>query len=274
MEETLKEKCERLRSVSDYRLTPNSYAIIMLDGRSFSKKVKKKFKRPFDEVFVNAMNETMKYLCSNIQGCKIGYCQSDEMSFVISDIPDDETKEATSFFGYRLCKIHSICASMAAAKFNNLMLQGQIATLPFENEGKNMLQLCMDKIKTSPLYEFDCKVWNVPSVNDAYAWLLYRQYDCIRNSKQQVAQTYLPHRDLEGKNSDEQIQLLKEKNGIDWYNYDDGLRNGRICFRIEEEMFSEQYGKFKRNVWTVGEAQPFSEISDTIKSLIENGNKG
>ena len=71
---TLKEKCEYYRGLGDYRLLPNSYVVIMLDGRSFSKKVKNKFDKPFDRKFVEAMNETMKYLCENIQGAMFGYC--------------------------------------------------------------------------------------------------------------------------------------------------------------------------------------------------------
>ena len=48
--------------------------IIRLDGKAFHT-FTKGFKRPYDEIFHNAMNETLKYLCENIQGCKIGYNQ-------------------------------------------------------------------------------------------------------------------------------------------------------------------------------------------------------
>ena len=68
----------------------------------------------------------------------------------------------------------------------------------------------VDVITNSPLYQFDCKVWDVDNANDAIAWLLFRNIDCIRNSKQQTAQTYLPHKELVGLHTDEQITLLKE----------------------------------------------------------------
>ena len=63
---SLKDKQEYYRSLTDYRLVPNSYVLVMLDGRSFSKKIKNKFRKPFDERFIKAMNETTKYLCEQI----------------------------------------------------------------------------------------------------------------------------------------------------------------------------------------------------------------
>ena len=62
----LKEKCEYYRNLTDYKLLPNGYTIVMLDGRSFSKKIKNKFKQPFDDTFIDIMNKTAQYLCKNV----------------------------------------------------------------------------------------------------------------------------------------------------------------------------------------------------------------
>ena len=67
---TLKEKCEYYRSLTDYKLVPNNYVLAMVDGHCFSKVIKNKFEKPFDDTFINMMNETAKYLCENIQGAK------------------------------------------------------------------------------------------------------------------------------------------------------------------------------------------------------------
>ena len=204
---TLKEKGEYYRSLTDYRLLPNSYAVIMLDGRSFSHKIKNKFKKPFDDDFVRMMNETTKYLCENIQGALCGYCQSDEIHIVISDFvksyklhedwsvaPTDKEGISSAFFQYRVSKILSIVASMATSKFNQLMMDYRVSNVESDSGcAGDTVDDCRQAIMSSPLYEFDCKVWNLPNANDVYAWLLYRQIDCIRNSKQQLAQTYLPH---------------------------------------------------------------------------------
>lgn len=37
--------------------------------------------KTFDDILMRTMQETTKYLCENIQGCVLGYCQSDEISF-------------------------------------------------------------------------------------------------------------------------------------------------------------------------------------------------
>jgi len=87
-----------------------------------------------------------------------------------------------------------------------------------------------------PLYQFDCKCWNVPTYNDVFAWFLYRQIDCVRNSKQAAAQARISHKQLEKLNVDEQINLLKEMTGIDWNDYEDGKKFGRFIYRVEEEF--------------------------------------
>lgn len=98
-------------------------------------------------------------------------------------------------------------------------------------------------------FQFDCKSFNVDDNNDVYAWFLYRQIDCIRNSKQQAAQTYIPHKDLLNLNTDEQIELLKKRNNIDWNNYESGKKFGRFIWKEEEIHNSEKYGNYLRSVW-------------------------
>lgn len=41
----------------------------MRAGHSFTRG----FERPFDEIFIKSMQETAKYLCENIQNCKLSY---------------------------------------------------------------------------------------------------------------------------------------------------------------------------------------------------------
>ena len=80
---------------------------------------------------------------------------------------------------------------MATAKFNQLMLLYNMC----ENDKINMKTF----IENQRLMVFDCKCWNVPTYNDVFAWFLFRQIDCVRNSKQQAAQTYICHKKLQHK---------------------------------------------------------------------------
>ena len=222
--ENLKDKCEYFRSLTDYKLTPNSYVIAMVDGRSFSKLIKNKYEKPFDNTFVRIMNEVAEYLVKNIQGAKFAYTQSDEISILITDFDTPDTDAA---FGYRICKLQSIIAAMAASKFNQLAFLYYAQSCLYENRKFDCYDPIygtdevLEMLKNQKLVEFDCKVWSVPDYNTAFCHFLWRQNDCIRNSKQQTAQAYLPHKELMGKNADEQIELCKNEKNVDWNTFDD-----------------------------------------------------
>ena len=236
--ETLKERMEYMKDLSDYKLTPNSYVIAHIDGRAFSKLVKNRFNLPFDTDFIDMMNKTAAYVCKNVQGCKLAYAQSDEISLIITDF---DTINTDSFFGYRLCKMQSIIASLATAKFNQLYMLYLMTHTNIDQD-----KLFSEKY----LAQFDCKCFNVPTYNDAFAWLKYRQNDCIKNSKNQAAQTYLSYKQLVRLNSDEQIQLLKQEKGIDWNEYPDDQKYGRLIYK-ENVEFENDHGKYIRSQYIV-----------------------
>lgn len=259
---TLEDKCRYYQKLSDDRLMPNGYVIVHCDGRGFSKLVKRRFKLPFDKDFVTIMNSTAEYLCKYVQGCKCAFVQSDEITLILSDIGTNEM-----FFGGRKSKMISIIASMATAKFTQLIYR----LVKFEE---------MITDDDAPLFQFDCKVWNVPSINDQFAWLLFRQIDCIKNSKQQTAQTWLSHKELTGKTSEEQIKLLKEKEGVDWNYFPNELKFGRFIVNKKELKKVNYKGNdidVERSVWkavpanklTDGKEWLMSEV-EYFKQLIEN----
>lgn len=246
---SLKEKCYAFQKKANYFLDPEKYIIAHIDGRSFSKMIKNKFNKPFDDDFINAMNETAKYLCKEIQGCIFAYVQSDEISLIIRK----NDPEGDVFFGGRMCKMQSIIASLATSKFNQEMTLKRLGEVDC-SVNSEILKQCMDAIKDGPIYQFDCKVWNVESANDAMAWLLFRSIDCIRNSKQQTAQTYLPHKRLMSLNTDEQIALLKQEKNVDWNEFDDGKKYGRFIKKTEkvfEMNDADKYdnASYTRHVW-------------------------
>ena len=254
---TLADRMNYYRGLTDYKLMPKSYVLVFLDGRSFSHNIKNKFEKPFDDRFINAMNETAKYLCQNVSGCKMAYTQSDEISLVITDFDETNTE---SFFGFRLTKMLSIIAALATAKFNQIMTDYRLAEMAdCPASAGDILQMCRDTVTDGPLYQFDCKCWNVPTYNDVFAWFLYRQIDCIRNSKQQTAQTWLSHKQLEHLDTDKQIELLEAEKGISWESFDDGKKYGRFIYKEQFELPVENKQPnmnetYIRNVWMVHDA--------------------
>lgn len=217
-----------LQSLRDYKLDKKEYVLCHIDGRAFSKLIKHNFELPFDDKFIDFMNQTAIYLCKSIQGCKLAYVQSDEISLLLTDFSKEETG---NFFQYRLCKLQSVIASLATGEFNRLWYCDQIINNPSD---------AVDIISSRKPVQFDCKAWNVYEYNDAFAWFKFRQNDCIRNSKQQAAQTYVkPKKKLVNLSSDQQIELLKNEYGIDWNEYSNGKKYGRLIRRCIYEAEGE-----------------------------------
>lgn len=260
----LEDKCLYYRGLTDYKLLPNSNIIVMLDGKNFSSLIKNNFKKPFDDDFINMMNKTAQFLCNNVQGVKFAYVQSDEISLLITDY---DTPETDIFFGGRLCKIQSILASLATSEFNRWFIRNRI----FDKDNWSGVTIAdLDQeLCDIKLAQFDCKVWPVPSQNDAYAWFLYRQIDCIRNSKQQFAQAYCSHKELVGKDTDKQVAFCKEKSGKDWNVIGDEYKYGRFVFKSEVEgtatLPNGQVVNFTRNKFNVVPAFELTEDMNRYK---------
>jgi hypothetical protein len=125
------------------------------------------------------------------------------------------------------------------------------------------------------LTQFDCKCWNVPNENDAFAWLLFRQIDCVKNSKQQTAQTYLPKKSLFNKSSNEQIEMLKNEKNIDWNDFKNYEKYGRFVYKKKITMENIETSQiYERNKWTINDAFDLTEENNKEKiiEIINNKN--
>jgi tRNA(His) 5'-end guanylyltransferase len=231
---SLKDKCNYYRDLTDYRLMPNSYILVMIDGKNFSKLVKNKFEKPFDDWFISTMDKTAVHLCKEVQNCVGAFVQSDEISLIIKD----NTLTSVPFDG-RLCKLQSIIPSIATSFFNKELIK------------RNLISgMSVDDITKMPDYCFDCKAWTVPTVNDAIAWILYRQIDCIRNSKQQFAQTYMTHKSLLNKDTDMQVALCLETTGNDWNAIENNKKYGRLFNKLPVKKYTPDGIEYIRYEWT------------------------
>jgi tRNA(His) 5'-end guanylyltransferase len=207
------------------------------------------------------MNETAKFLCNNVQGCKLAYVQSDEISLLITDY---DTPDTDILFGGRLCKIQSILASMATSEFNRQFILYNLSDkldVGFKDVSFDDVYNLIEKMKMA---QFDCKAWVVPNENDAYAWFLYRNIDCVRNSKQQTAQTWCSHKELMGKDTDEQIEYLFKNHGIDWNTFENGKKYGRFITKVKQHLTTIVKGEkieYDRNKFDVIEP-PFMLSED------------
>ena len=79
--DSLGNRMKQYEGISRNFLTRRVPAIIRIDGKAFHT-FTKGMRKPFDRILMSAMQQTMKYLCENIQGCVFGYTQSDEITLV------------------------------------------------------------------------------------------------------------------------------------------------------------------------------------------------
>lgn len=260
---TLKEKCYAYQHEANFFLDDDKYIIAHLDGRSFSTLVKNRFEKPFDDFFIDTMNKVAIYLCEQVNGVQFAYVQSDEISLIIKKT----NPEGQVFFGGRVCKMQSIMASLATCKFNQLMMLHEAQKI--KKASRALCATIPFMIENATLYQFDCKVWNVDSANDAMAWILFRNIDCVRNSKQQTAQTYVKHKELLNKNTDEQIQLCFEKSGVNWHDFDNGKKYGRIVKRTMKYLTTESGIDYIRHAWEATPGVDLTQQDDRMNLVNE-----
>lgn len=204
--------------------------VIRLDGCHF-KSFTKGFDKPFDNVFMKSMQETMKYLCENVQGCVMGYAQSDEITLILVDY---EHFNSEAWFDNEVEKICSVTAGMASMVFNRIFYEN--ASEFVSEKGYPHVQMLKNE-KLINAYKraqkqgayFDARCFNIPK--EEVANLIYWRQCCgRRNAIQAAGCAYFSNDELLNKNGDEIIKMLKEK-GIEWSAYSNDAAWGSCCVR-------------------------------------------
>lgn len=256
---SLAKRMKQYESVSKTTLVRRMPVIIRLDGRSFHT-FTKGFKKPFDEVLVKSMQETMKYLCENIQGCVLGYTQSDEITLVLVDY---QTLDSQPWFDNEVQKICSISASMATMAFNRYFLENIHLLCECNNDGliKDQSYIPIHQAHLKSSYKgamFDARCFNVPKeevTNNIY----WRQLDATRNSIQMVGQANFSHKELQNKSCNEIQDMLFAQKGINWNNIPTLLKRGSCCIKesyIFENANENGVSCTERSRWIIDKEIP------------------
>ena len=120
-------------SVPKTKLLRRTPVAIRIDGKAFHS-FTRGMKKPFDFILIESMQKTMQYLCENIQGCVLGYTQSDEITLLLIDY---KRLNSDAWFDYEVQKMCSIAASMATMAFNRYFAEAAAAAM--EDEVKKIL---------------------------------------------------------------------------------------------------------------------------------------
>lgn len=198
--------------------------IIRLDGKAFHT-FTKGMKKPYDEIFHAAMNATMKYLCENIQGCKLGYTQSDEITLLLTDY---DTLTTDAWFGYSVQKMCSVSASMA---FNKFFYKYYIDIFTFAKE--EPAGYTENLFKKLGIAMFDSRCFNIPKeeVTNCFIW---RQLDATRNAIQMLGQCNFSCKELHGKSCNDIQDMLMTQKGINFNDMPTEFKRGVCCIRDKD----------------------------------------
>lgn len=237
----LAKRMKEYEYVSKTKLISRLPVILRLDGKSFHT-FTKGFWKPFDEILIKTMQDTMKYLCENIQGCVLGYTQSDEITLVLINY---EKLNSEPWFDYKVQKMCSIAASMCTMAFNKYFdLYAKDYCTYEDSKYKYMDDVPNDVNEYMYALEkahekgamFDCRAFNLPK-EEVTNCIYWRQLDATRNSIQMVGQANFSHKELQNKSCNQIQDMLFAKKGINWNDLDAYLKRGSCC--VKGKCFEE-----------------------------------
>jgi tRNA(His) 5'-end guanylyltransferase len=191
-----------------YYLPRRTYTLLRIDGKSFHNYTRG-CQRPFDSDLMADMDTAALGLCENIDGAKLAFVQSDEISVLLTDFASQHSE---AWFDGNLQKIASVSASITTAHFN--------AARAKRNSSNGAVAY------------FDCRVWTIPARIEVFHYFLWRQNDATRNSISMTAQAHFPHGDLQGKKSAQLQEMLWRDKAANWNDLPSGFKRGRVIERV------------------------------------------
>ena len=227
-------------------LMRRSNVIVRIDGCHFHNYCKG-LQKPFDPTFIKTMQQTTKSLCENIQGCKIGYVESDEISLLLTDY---DTLQTDAWFNYSVQKICSVSASMAALFFNKYWQ-------------KNVVELsAFYKSKSELGAYFDARAFNLPK-EEVTNYFIWRQNDATRNSIQSLAQANFSQKQIHSMNNSQLQDKLHEEKGINWNDCKTVEKRGSCVIHVFDKSINH-------SKWIIDEEIPiFTQNRDYIENILK-----
>lgn len=171
-------------------LNRRTYTVIRLDGKAFHT-FTRRFKKPYDNRLDDSFCAATIQTIAQIQGFKVAYHQSDEVSILITDFDKENTD---LWFGGNIQKITSVTSSIFTHSFNAAMQK----RLGF-----------FERRKVAPAF-FDCRVFQLPTVVEVTNYFRWRNQDCIKNAVSNICHQYFSDKELHGKSTILRRQMLSE----------------------------------------------------------------
>jgi tRNA(His) 5'-end guanylyltransferase len=195
-----------------FLLPRRTYTLLRLDGKGFHRYTRD-CARPYDLDLMADMDATAVALCERIDGARLAFVQSDEISLLLTDFG---TVHTAAWFDGSLQKICSLSASLATAHFNRARL----------------LRLPPDRLfEAEPAY-FDSRVWTIPQRAEVANYFIWRQQDATRNSVTMTARAYFSHEAVDNKSGSEMQEMLWQAHGVNRNDLPAGFKRGRVVEKV------------------------------------------
>ena len=227
MNDSLGDRHKGYEAVTRFFLPARTNMILRVDGRAFHGYTRS-CKRPYDDDLMAAMDQTAIALCEEVQGAKLAYVQSDEITVWSTSY---DNLGSMPWFGGNVQKIVSVAASVATARFNQArFMQGMRAAEALGNDFNEWQR--DDWERTLSTAHFDARVFTIPELAEVANCFKWRGDDCSRNSIQMMARSLYSHKDLDGKSTEDLIDLIRAK-GREWEDLAPRYKRGRLVKRVE-----------------------------------------
>ena len=240
---------EFYEEVPKTRLVRRMPVAIRIDGKAFHT-FTRGFQKPFDEVLGKSMRETMKYLCENIQGCVLGYTQSDEITLILVDY---QNLNSCAWFDYEVQKVCSIASSMATMAFNKFFTKNVNYFEMTHEHDDTINEYCTTLVNAAEKGAmFDARCFNIPK-EEVCNLIYWRQLDATRNSIQMVGQANFSHKELQKKSCNMIQEMLFAEKGINWNDYPTYLKRGSCCIKttIQNPNVDIKDGAYPKSIWMI-----------------------
>lgn len=243
---SISERIKSYESACEHIIPKSEYIIIRIDGHHFSK-FTRGFKKPFDHIFRETMIKTTEDLHNRFNSYS-SFTQSDEITLFLPTLKNEKTGKLIDHqFNGRTQKLASLVSSYCTVMFNkhlNNLIKNYKEYLDREDEYdlfRAAYNIEWDYYNTllekQIIAYFDARVFSVPSESEVANVFIWRARDCIKNSKATFAQAYASHKELQNKNSEEQIKYVLEEYNKDWNKIEDMFKYGVL---IKKELYQKQ----------------------------------
>lgn len=276
---TLGDRIKEYERGYELRVRYNDFLIVRLDGHKFSN-LTRNFTKPFDKRFSDAMDSVTQKLFKRYQ-VKFAYTQSDEITLVFPPQYEIEEKHLTvgelswldfSYIDNVYLKVdNNIGRIIKYDKQNNIVyfhyrnipdaidlnkIDGYIITQRVIKDNRMYASRTQKIASLFASYatkhftmggEFDCRVFGVPSANEAFNSVYFRMLDAKKNAILTFGQSVMSHSEMNGLNTYEIPLICEHVYDADFDKIDDRFKYGKFFVKSKVELVDEKGESFIRS---------------------------